>query len=486
MATMQQALALVDALEKQLVSRRDDIATANRYYRGEQRLAYASEQFNRFFAERFNGFADNWCGVVADSLAERLAVTGIRPDGVDTPPDADLWRVWNTRSLDADSSIGFVDAVIARRSFALVWGNPDDETTPEVTFEHPSQAIVAYEAGSRRRRKAALKLWSDGEFDLATLYLANVVWKFRRRRAAGGVQLPPGVSGGRGWEPRRPSEDRAWPLPNPMGVVPMVELPNRPFLVGEPLSEISGVIAMQNAVNLLWAYLFTTADFASFPQRIVLGAEVPKTPILDDNGQVIGERPVDLAKFAVDRVLWIEGKDAKVANWPAAQLDVYTNVIEVQVGHIAAQTRTPQHYLVGKMANLSADALKAAETGLVSKAAERQVYFGEAVRELFRLIALAQGQPEKARAVAAGTVLWKDPESRSEAQLVDALQKLKDIGFPFEFLAARYGLTPTEIATVVAQRDKAAERILAGDIEALFGAKPGAEQQPPTGAPEAA
>lgn len=35
--------------------------------------------------------------------------------------------------------------------------------------------------------------------------------------------------------------------------------------------------------------------------------------------------------------------------------------------------------------------------------------------------------------------------------------KLKDIGFPFEWLALRYGLTPTEVANVVAMREREAE-----------------------------
>jgi len=54
-------------------------------------------------------------------------------------------------------------------------------------------------------------------------------------------------------------------------------------------------------------------------------------------------------------------------------------------------------------------------------------------------------------------VLWADAESRSYAQLADALLKLKDIGFPFEWLALRYGLTPTEVANVVAMREREAE-----------------------------
>jgi len=264
------------------------------------------------------------------------------------------------------------------------------------------------------------------------------------------------------------------PQPNPMGMVPMVELPNRPMLADEPISDIAGVIAMQDAVNLLWAQLFTAADYASFPQRIVLGAEVPEIPILDASGQIVGSRPVDLERFAVDRVMFFTGDDVKVTEWTAANLEAYTKIIEVAVGHIAAQTRTPQHYLVGKMANLSGDALIAAETGLVKRVEEKQLWFGQALREVFRLIALAQGDDAKATAVAGGRLLWADAESRSQAQLSDALLKLKQIGFPFEWIALRYGLTPTEVADLLLMRDKELQADPMGAFTALMGRDPGA------------
>src|SRR5690606_19635374 len=268
--------------------------------------------------------------------------------------------------------------------------------------------------------------WQDGGDEFATLYLRDEVWKFRRPllRHSRSMNLA-GVDEVLKWEPRELAEPN--PQPNPMGTVPIVELTNRPMLADDPLSDVVGTVAMQNAVNLLWAQLFTAADFAAFPQRVITGAEMPTTPILDERGQVIGERPGDLSRFAVDRVLWITGEQAKIAEWSAANLSAYTDVIEVAVGHIAAQTRTPQHYLVGRMANLSGDALIAAETGLVKRVEEKQMWFGQSLREMFRLIALAQGDEDKVRAITAGSVLWADAESRSQSQLADALMKLKQI-----------------------------------------------------------
>ena len=473
MATESEARNLVSLLENELLSRRPSIDTNNGYYRGAQPLKYASEEFRRYHGDRYRGFADNWVQVVSDAPVERLTVVGVHPaKSADT--DEESWRVWQENGLDADSQLGFLGAVNAGRSFVLVWGNPDDESTPEVTFEDATQCIIAYQPGSRRRRRAALKRWVDGEREFATLYLPDEVWKFERGML-GASDKSPGMKQVdeelERWLPRDTGSEPN-PQPNPMGVVPMVELPNRPLLTHEPVSDVSGVIAMQDAINLLWAQLFTASDYASFPQRIVLGAERPVIPVLDENGNVIGEKPVDLSKFAVDRVLFITGEDAKIDEFSAANLDAYTSVIERAVGHIAAQTRTPQHYLAGSMTNISGDALTAAETGLVKRVEEKQIWFGQALREMFRLVALAQGNDGKAAAMAGGRVMWADAETRSHSQLADALIKLKQIGFPFEFLALKYGLTPTEIAEILIMRERESQLDPVGAMTALMARDP--------------
>ncbi|MFJ1650096.1 phage portal protein [Streptomyces sp. NPDC088337] len=477
--TLEQAGQLADQLLSELQNRTPEIERGVEYYKGKHPLRFASDAFRKHFAKQYQGFSDNWVQVVSDSPVERLTVTGVKPAG-ETAADRELWGVWQRNGLDADSQLGFLGAGYGARCYVLVWGDPDDEETPEVTFEDARQAIVMYEPGSRRKRKAALKSWRDGSRVYCTLYLKDEVWKLERA-----VSAEPHKSAS-----MQSAEDLAYefklrdtghapnPQPNPMGVVPMVELPNRPLLAEEPISDVSGVIAMQDAINLLWSQLFTASDFASFPQRLILGAEAPKTPILDKNGQIIGEKPIDLAKFAVDRILWITDEKARAANWPAANLGAYTEVMEVAVGHIAAQTRTPPHYLVGRMANLSGDALVAAETGLVKKSQEKQLWFGVAIREVFKLIALARGEKGLGRALAGGQILWQDAESRNQAQAADMLLKLKQVGFPFEWLALRFGLSPTEVADLIEMRQAEADM---DPASLLLGARPRDGMNPDTG-----
>jgi hypothetical protein len=262
-------------------------------------------------------------------------------------------------------------------------------------------------------------------------------------------------------------------LPNPLGAVPLVELPNRSRLHGSPRSEIENVAPLQDAMNTLWAHLMTASDTLALPARAVLGMDRPVREILDDEGEVVGEEDLPLDSFRSDRLLWLEREGASIAEFSAADLTNYTKVIEVAVQHIAAQTRTPPHYLLGQMVNVSADALVAAESGLVAKVQERQRYFGAALREVMRLAALADGESQRAADLALGSVVWRDAQFRSDAQYADALTKLKAINVPDEALWERIpGVDPDQINRWKTMRNDQAAAIVGGDLAGMFGPKP--------------
>lgn len=475
--TSDQAIDRVDALYSRLAARRPSIEKLNNYFRGDQPLAYASEEWQKFHKGRFGKFSDNWCGVVANSPSERIKVNGFRVgEDVEALSDDErrLMRSWALNEMDAKSSQGFLQSIIAKRSAVLVWGDSNDE--PVMTWEHPAQVIVDYDPQSGRRR-AALKAWIEGDTEHATLYTADEVWKYERPTVAGtavsgtttsGLYVPAGSYGNGGWTPRENTGDDVWPIRNPLGLVPMVEFPNRPMLGGEPLSDIEGTTSMQDAINLLWAYLFGAADYASMPARVIMGQEPPKIPILDDQGQKIGEKPVEIEELKRGRLLWLTGQNTKVDQFEAAKLDVFTGVITQAVRHLAAQTRTPMHYIVGELTNVNGETLQAAESGLVKKVEEIHLFCGPAVREVNRLQALVMNQPALADACRTGTVQWADAETRTTAQAADAAVKDRQIGFPLLWVAERrYGLSQTELVRLEAMleaeaTDPVLEQVLRG------------------------
>lgn len=469
--TVEQALAKVGVLYDELVGRRSAIDRLEAYFRGEHPLAYATDEWRKLHEDRYRDFADNWCGVVGKAPADRLEVIGFRL-GSDLEPLSDdervLWRDWQVNDMDAQSAQGFLTSTIAKRSYVLVWGDENDE--PVVTWEHPSQVVVGYEPGTRRA-VAALKAWVDGDVEFATLYTSDEVWKFQRPASAGSVTngrtqsgiYVAGKGGGADWDARAGDE---LVIDNPMGLVPVVEFPNQPMLGGEPLSDIAGTMAMQDAVNMLWAYLFVAADHASMPARVALGAQPPKMPILDDKGQKIGEKPIDIEALTRGRMLWLTGENAKIAQWDAAKLDVFTDTIQVAVKHVAAQTSTPIYLVHGELGNVNGETLTGLDAPLVTKVRAAHRFYQSPARGVFRRMALVRGNADVADACVTGHVQWRNPEMRSDSQVADAAVKARTVGWSFQSILERiYALPQDEIDHHVALAraealDPIAERLL--------------------------
>lgn len=459
------ALKTAETLYAQLVQRRTGIAKAERYHRGEQPLAFASDEWEATHKKRYQGFSDNWCGVVGSAPPERMKITGFRIGDDTDPLDDDerkLWHDWELNDGGAQSSQGILTSTVAKRSFALVWGNRDDE--PMLSWEHPSQVIVSHDPETREKRYG-VKAWVDDDMEFLTLYEPDAVWKWERKtldgvanghRTESGLHVITSSIGG-GWKPRQGAGDDTWPVKNPLGRVPIAEFPNRPTLGGEPLSDIEGTMAMQDAINLLWAYLFTAADHASMPARVVMGQAPPKLPILNSEGQKIGEQAVDIQALTKGRMLWLTGQSTSVDQWDAADLDTFTKVINIAVRHIAAQTRTPIYLVHGELGNVNGETLTGLDAPLVAKVKEARAFYGSGIRDVFQMMALVRGNTNVAQAARTGVVNWSKPEVQSESLISDAAIKDRQAGMPLQaILEDRYGYSQKRIDQIMEQARKEA------------------------------
>lgn len=415
-----------DILDKRLEKRRKTIELCERYYAGDHRLAFATSRFRETFGALFKAFADNWCALVVDASVERLAVEGFR-FGEDEADD-EAWAIWQANELDAQSKLGFTEAGKCGEAYLLV-GDEDGE--PYITAEHPSQCIVAFAPGMRRRRLAGFKKWHDDDGHVrSNVYLPDYVAKFRSESP-----VKPGQDASRiTW---RAIEDESGP--HDLRSVPMIPLLNDPSMLGGGTSDIAGMIPQQDAVNKLIADMLVASEFAAFRQRWATGIEIPT----DDDGNP--ETRQFLA--AVSRAWIVEDENARFGEFEASDLGNYVKAIEMLVQHVAAQTRTPPHYLLGQSGAFpSGESLKSTETGLVAKVRDKQVTFGEACEEAMRL-AFRVRDPDDERGMAFDAeTLWRDPESRTTAEQTDAAIKELTVGVPREMVwRRRLGMSPKEI-----------------------------------------
>ena len=219
-------------------------------------------------------------------------------------------------------------------------------------------------------------------------------------------------------------------------------------LEGRTLGVIEPMIALQNRINQTVFDLLVAQTYASFKVRTATGMAPPikrdaeGEPVLDGNGQ-----PIPLAiNVNAKRFLFAEDADVKFGSLDETPLGGFIESIDMSIRHLSAISQTPPHHLLGQIANLSAEALLAAETALSRKVEEFRKSFGESWERVFRLAGELAGVTSSAEDHA-GEVLWRDMEMRSLSQSADGLGKLAEaLGIPQRGLWSRVpGVTKQEL-----------------------------------------
>jgi hypothetical protein len=382
-------------------------------YDGGINATMMSGESRQLFRRLMKEARTNWCELVVNCVAERLAVQGFSFGDPDT--DALVWDIWQASQMDADSEMVQTDALVCANSICGVW--PDDNNPMGVTIypEHPMQMVLLYAPGKRRKPIAAFKsvldingfgTASDSEEDVLITPDAAITWL--------GSRGPVGQ-------------------PNPTGIVPYSDVVPAPRTIGPPRSELHAAATIQQRINTTTYNRLVATDFGAFRQVTATGVKVKGAD----------GRPVPPFNVGADRLLASENENAKIGVIPESSLRGYIDAVKEDVAALAAITQTPPHYLLGQIVNASGDALKAAESGLVSKVQRRAAHIGEAWEEVARLALGFMGHPGAVNFSA--QVIWRDFETRSEGVVVDALTKMAQLGVPRDVLWAKWGASPQDI-----------------------------------------
>lgn len=426
------------------------------FYEGDQPLAFASDKFAQVFGQRYRNLPANFMPLVVDAEAERLIVQGFR-FGNSSEADKGVWRLWQENQLDAESQIAHEISLVKGVAYALVAPPVDDSKVPVITIEDPTEMIVETAPGNRRIRLAALKLYTDDDgYARAYLYLPDELYRWRSDRARVTKTLT-SIESIR-WQPYRDEEMQDWPVVNPLGVVPVVPLLNRPRRDGTGRSEIKGVMGNQNAINKLRFDALVASEFVAFPQRWATNIDIP---IDEDTGKPISPfRPGIDNIWAVRRPTPEEAAEygdkapvPQIGQFPAGDLRPYFDAIDSEMGQMSSISRVPYYYFLSTPTSVppSGESLKSSEARLVKKVGRQAVHLGEGWEEVMRVALLAAGQRAKARTDA--ETIWSDPETRNEAARTDALLKQHAAGLlPDEFVLEELGYSQQQIARIAELR----------------------------------
>ncbi len=426
------------------------------YYDGEHPVMLSDRQIE-YLSGKSGGmlradfpFAHNLVRSVIDTLRERLSVTGIAIEGAaDAEPgtpeaqvSAALWEWWTKSRLDSEQirlyrrglrdgavyvMVDF-DAETQRPRFTqhhidagltepgvILHRDPTDENRVLYATRHFATFDPLTPGGTGKRRK--------------TVYLPDQIRKYEMGR--------------QGWQPVMDAGDVGWPIPwmdrrgQPLGI-PVIEFSNPGG------SEVSQIIGLQNALNKAWLDLLAAADTSGFP-LVAVEYEEPTfaapTPAEDGEG-------TDEIRLSPGRLLEVD--KARVHRLEAANLESMISVIRYIVQSISGVSRTPAYYLepVGGGNVPSGEALKQLESGLVRRAEERQLVFGQAWQDVFALAyrvnqAFGPSLPELPELSI--HVEWADANVRNEADEAATAEAHQRLGVPQEELWRRLGYTPEQI-----------------------------------------
>lgn len=224
--------------------------------------------------------------------------------------------------------------------------------------------------------------------------------------------------------------------PHGMGVCPVVSFQNDMDLEGRTPGDVEKFkIPAQRHDKTVYDRMLAQ-HYNSWKVRTATGIEKPE----DD-----ADAELMKLKLAHDDILTGDG-DVQFGTLPETQLSGFIAAADADRDMLAAVSQTPVWALNGgQLVNLSADALVEARSMQRLKVGQKQRANGRAIAKAARLASFAEGRFEDANNFGI-SARWADVESRSLAQVSDALGKIVTmLGVPAELVLDMIpGVTPSK------------------------------------------
>lgn len=408
--------------------RDDHLLRVDRYLNGEHDSPYIPESANDEFRELVKKAKTNWIPMLVGTPAQAMYVDSFRRGG-DVQPQAggitSEMEHWQRSRLDSRQ--------VAIHRAAIAYGIAYTRT-------YMGKDGKSYTKGLSPLH--AIALYDDPATDLDPV---GALYVKRREVKEGSEDDRPGEAVWYDATYQYPLIIKDGKLVHKSGEKPskhgMSQCPITRFapwldLDGRPSGLVETLIEPQNRFTQTIVDLLMAQSYTSFEVRTVSGMAPPlkmrydeergeSVPILDSNGKPI----IDRHALNASRWMYSEDPDTKFGSLSGGDLSGFLAAAEATLKHMSAISQVPPHFLLGQIANVSAEALQAAQTTLLRMVDEIQHCMGESWERCFRLASELDGDMEAASDYT-GEVIWKDVGSANVSQQADALSKMKDLGVP--------------------------------------------------------
>lgn len=420
----------LELMQNERTTRLDKI---DKYVRGEQDPPYMPKESGPEYKTLAERSITNMLGIAINTRVQGLLVEGYRR--ARSPENSRAWQYWLANRMPGRQVAIHAAMLQYGISYTTVLpGLVGDRSVPVMRGVSPRQMMALYEDQAEDEWPVAALRVSPTPDPISKLY------RFRLLDDTQAHALTAKTRDGDGLEYLGAKEHKA-------GVCPVVRHVCDIDLEGRYQGEVERLWKVQDRINQTVFDLLMTQSFGSWKIRTVSGMVLP-----DDDEEARRKK----LQVAQDRFLVAEDHNTKFGQLDETPLDPLLNAAEAAKADLALVGQVPPYYLLGKIANLAADALSAAESSSTRRNGVLTMTLGESHGQSLQLAARLAGDTDAAADFEA-KVVWRDVESRSLSQLADALGKLAtQLGIPPEALWDRIpGVTTTEIE---AWKELAAQR----------------------------
>lgn len=445
------------------------LATYNRYYSGNHPFNFSSEKFTTEFADRLHRFRDNLCPTVVKAPADRLEVIGFSSDKL-SDLYSQSWDAWIYSGMPRLSKRIHREAFKTGDAYAIVWA--DETGRGRIYPQDPRTCCVFYNPETGQVESGA-KVWRGVDnYIYLTIYFADRIEKYISKNPQSAGNIPTTSQA----FTKRVEDGEAWPLPNPIGT-PAI------FHFGLEASILDDVIPLNDALNKTLADLLVSSEANSLRQRWTAGIAFEINP--ETGKQII---PFEGA------AQWFATQDptGKFGQFPAETLKEFLETAADFRNEIASVAGIPQYYFrIEGGAVPSGESLKKAESRFIALIKDAQLDFGDTWSRIMRFVLAIDGikvdnlpgsvTPDKASPPAEGEdgpkkpavfeAQWSPADPMSETELVDYVQKKKNVGISTTRALSELGYSDADIASMQKENsDAAAEN--AANFSKTFNAGP--------------